>query len=73
MGDGSKVADTLSTYFTRVGPDLANQIPKTNLEPEAYMQTTVESIFTFNITVRCLLCKIKTSKSLGPDKIPVLY
>lgn len=70
--DETKITDTLNTYFTQVGPDLANQLPKTNIEPEAYMNA-VEGTFSFKtISINDILGSLnkqKSSKSLGPNKI----
>ena len=59
--------------FTSIGPDLAAKVPVIDIELESYVDRS-ESTFVFksiNIEqVYNALNNLKTSKSLGPDKIP---
>ena len=63
----------MNEYFTSIEPDLAAKVPVIDIEPELYVDNS-ESAFVFksiNIDeVYNALNNLKTSKSLGPDRIP---
>ena len=67
------IAESMNEYFTNIGPNLAAQVSTTNIKPESYVDRT-ESTFSFTLIdvheVYEALNNLKTSKSLGPDKIP---
>ena len=69
----TNIAESMNEYFTSIGPNLATQVPGTDIEPESYVDGS-ESTFVFksiNINeVYNMLSNLKTSKSFGPDKIP---
>ena len=73
VSDETQIANTLNTYFTNVGPNLANQMPRSNIELEVHKKRLYEK-FSFNVIsineVLDLLNQLNTSKALGPDKIP---
>ena len=64
---------SMNEYFTSIEPDLAAKVPVIDIEPESYVDSS-ESAFVFksiNIDeVYNVLNNLKTSKSLGPDRIP---
>ena len=69
----TNIAESMNEYFTSIGPNLATQVPGTDIEPESYVNGS-ESTFVFksiNINeVYNMPSNLKTSKSFGPDKIP---
>jgi len=69
----TNIAESMNEYFTGIGPDLAAKVPITDIDPGSYVDSS-ESAFVFkgiNIDeVYNALNNLKTSKSLGPDKIP---
>ena len=71
--DRHEVAEAFNTHFTEIGENLANNIPKTDVNPTSYIKPT-NSVFSFKMTdvnyVKDLLREINTKKSSGPDNIP---
>ena len=69
----TNIAESMNEYFTGIGPDIAAKVPVIDTEPGSYVDSS-ESTFVFksiNIDeVYNALNNLKTSKSLGPDKIP---
>ena len=61
--DRHEVAEAFNTHFTETGENLANNIPKTNVNPISYIKPT-NSVFFFKMTdvnyVKDLLREINT-------------
>ena len=68
-----EMAEAFNKFFTTIGPNLACEIPPTNVEPETYLQPTdkVFSLKASNVLTVCkLLSDINERKATGLDKIP---
>ena len=69
----TNIAGSVKEYFTSIGPDLAAKVPVIDIEPGTYVDS-FESAFVFKSIdideVYNALNNLKTSKSLGPDRIP---
>ena len=67
-----QIADTFNAFFNNIGPQLADELPETNIMPESYI-TSIDSVFELHTVsteeVFHLLCNIKVSKATGHDKI----
>ena len=67
------MAEAFNHYFTNIGPNLASEIPPTNIKPECYLKPT-DKTFTLkapNVSTVCkLLSQINEKKAAGLDKIP---
>ena len=40
LNDPIEIADYYNDYFTRLGPNLASKLPKNNVDPMFYVNTT---------------------------------
>ena len=47
--DRHEVAEAFNTHFTEIGENLANNIPKTDVNPTSYIKPT-NSVFSFKMT-----------------------
>ena len=68
-----EIAEAFNLHFTNVGPNLALEIPATNIVPEAYVTPTdkVFSLQNTNVNKVCkLLKKLDAKKATALDKIP---
>ena len=69
----SDIAEAFNSHITRIGEDLANTIPNSDIDPLTYVKQTNSSFSFREITiyeVLTLLRKIATNKATGLDKIP---
>ena len=68
-----EIAEAFNLHFTNVGPNLASEIPSTNIVPEAYV-TPTDKVFSLQNTnvnkVYKLLKKLDAKKATALDKIP---
>ena len=68
----SDIAEAFNSHITRIGEDLANTIPNSDIDPLTYVKQTNSSFSFREITiyeVLTLLRKIATNKATGLDKI----
>ena len=69
----SDIAESFNSHLTRIGKDLANKIPNSDVDPLTYVKQTNSSFSFREITINdvlTLLRKIATNKATGLDKIP---
>ena len=64
------MAEAFNKFFTTIGPNLACEIPPTNVEPESYLKLT-DKLFSLEapnvITVYKLFSNINKRKAMGLD------
>ena len=64
--NAAEISDAFNSYFTSIGEKLANKIPRSNVNPVSYIQST-HSVFSFEeiglSTVNCLLKTINANKA----------
>ena len=74
MKSALEKAEAFNIFFTTIGPNLACEIPPTNVEPESYLQPT-DKVFSLKppnvLTVCKLLSDINERKATGLTKFPV--
>ena len=67
------MAEAFNDFFTTIGPNLANEILPSDIEPESYLQPT-EKAFSLqapNVSTVCeLLSQLNGKKATGLDRIP---
>ena len=69
----SDIAESFNSHLTRIGEDLANKIPNSDVDTLTYVKQTNSSFSFREITINdvlTLLRKIATNKATGLDKIP---
>jgi len=69
----SDIAEAFNSHLTRIGEDLANKIPNSDVDPLTYVKQTNSSFSFHEIAINdglTLLRKIATNKATGLDKIP---
>ncbi|KXJ15113.1 putative RNA-directed DNA polymerase from transposon X-element [Exaiptasia diaphana] len=73
LKDPTSIAEAFNSHFTNVGPNLAQSISHTDIDPLSYLKP-VSSSFSFhevtNKDVLLLLQNLNSKKATGPDKIP---
>ena len=69
------IADTFNDFFTNVGPEVDNSIPKTPTSPLTFLRNRVLTHFSFQSTstsqVMTILLSLDDNKSSGPSDIPI--
>lgn len=71
--DPAAVSDALNTYFSDIGPLLANQLHEGNVTPDSYIAPCATKFELRRISsheMYMILLKSKTSKATGHDLIP---
>ena len=74
VSSAANITETLNTFFTSVGPNLASEIPNSTADPLAHITVVPTGRFPFQKIeideVKKLLRKLDGKKATGLDKIP---
>ena len=77
ISDAKSIANAFNNYFSNIGKELDNQIPRGHSNPMDYLHSPVkDSFFLFPTTRREIeveISNLRTSKAVGPFSIPLIY
>ena len=75
ISDAKSIANAFNNYFSNIGKELDNQIPRGHSNPMDYLHSPVkDSFFLFPTTRREIeveISNLRTSKAVGPFSIPI--